>query len=119
MAKKARVLVASLIGLINYPANAVIELDDKLAALFEKQGIIDTNPAAVAYAIEQGAEVRKHVAPKKQAQQKNDQSGSETNQDPNQTGDQTPQPGNDDSTGDETPPPANDGSTGTETNPPA
>lgn len=80
MAKKARVLVAGPIGLITYRANDVIELDDKLAAQYEKQGVIDTNPAAVAYAIEEGAEVQKHVSPKKSSH-KNDQDGIDTGQD--------------------------------------
>lgn len=119
MAKKSRVLIATMIGLISYRANDVIELDDKLAAQLEKQGVIDTNPAAVAYAIEQGAEVQKHVSPKKQTQQKNEQSSTETDQDNSQTGTETNQPVNDEITGTETNPAGSDDLAGTETNPPA
>lgn len=108
MAKKARVLVASLIGLITYRANDVIELDDKLAAQLEKQGVIDTNPAAVAYAIEEGAEVQKHVSPKKSTQ-KNDQDSTDTSQDGPLAGSEGTLQGNaptDDPAGTETNPPA-------------
>lgn len=106
MAKKARVLVASLIGLITYRANDVIELDDKLAAQLEKQGVIDTNPAAVAYAIEEGAEVQKHISPKKPAQQKNEQSGTEPDQDSNPDNNETAPPVNDELAGTESDLPA-------------
>lgn len=105
MAKKARVLVASLIGLTHYAANAVIELDDKLAGQLEKQGVIDTNPAAVAYAIEQGVEVQKHTSSKKPAS-KPDQNGNETGQDEPRNPGETQATGNDDQTGTDTNPPA-------------
>lgn len=111
MAKKARVLITTPIGLITYRANDVIELDDKLAAQLEKQGVIDTNPAAVAYAIEEGAEVQKHVSPKKSAQ-KNDHGATESGQDDSQTGADT-------QTGGDTTPLGNDETAGSETNPPA
>lgn len=106
MTKKARVLVASLIGLAHYSANAVIELDDKLAAQLEKQGVIDTNPAAVAYAIEEGAEVQKHVSSKKSAPQKTEETGNEIGQDDPQNPGETQAAGNDDKTGVETNPTA-------------
>lgn len=98
MAKKARVLVAGLIGLTAYQANNVIELDDKLAAQLEKQGVIDTNPAAVAYAIEEGAEVQKHVHHKKPSQ-KNDQGNTDSGQDDSQPGGDTSATANDDPAG--------------------
>lgn len=108
MPKKARVLVAGLIGLITYRTNDVIELDDKLAAQYEKQGVIDTNPAAVAYAIEEGAEVQKHVTPKKSSH-KNDQDSTDTGQDGPLAGNEGTLQGNvptDDPAGTETNPPA-------------
>lgn len=111
MAKKARVLIATMIGLTTYRANDVIELDDKLAAQLEKEGVIDTNPAAVAYAIEEGAEVQKHISPKKSTQ-KNDQSATNSGQDDSQTGGDT-------QTGSDTTPPGNEETAGAETNPPA
>lgn len=62
--KKVRMLVASQVEGVDYAANQVIELDEKLAKPMVKEGVADDSSEAVAYCIEQGAEVVKHTKPK-------------------------------------------------------
>jgi len=49
MAKKVRVLATLYLDGKEYPANTVLELDDKQAKALEKDGAVDTDPEAVAY----------------------------------------------------------------------
>lgn len=61
MAKKARVLVDLRLEGNHYRPDQVVEFDDKLAKVLEKEGHIDSNAAAVADALDRlGAKPVKH-----------------------------------------------------------
>lgn len=49
MAKKVRVLATLYLDGAEYPANTVLQLDDKQAKALEKDGTVDSTPEAVAY----------------------------------------------------------------------
>jgi hypothetical protein len=62
MAKKARILVALHLEGNLYQPDQVVEFDDKLAKVLEKDGHVDTNAAAVADSVERlGAKLLRHA----------------------------------------------------------
>jgi hypothetical protein len=57
---KIRILVAHLIGAIGYKPNDVVNIDQTKVKALEKDGVADSTPAAVAYAMSLGKEVLDH-----------------------------------------------------------
>lgn len=53
MGTKARVLVDTQVQGVDYKPNQLVELPDDIAKSLAKEGIVDTNKAAIAYCVDE------------------------------------------------------------------